>query len=301
MNLTGFPDTEPLITLRDWLRFGVSQMNQAQLHFGHGTGNAWDESVYLLLKTLHLPIDNLDPFLDACLTEPEREALQHVLHQRIHRRIPSAYLTHEAWLGDFSFYVDERVIIPRSYIAELLADKLALWVSEPDCVTSILDLCTGSGCLAILAADAFPNADIDAVDISAEALAVAELNVDEYQLNQQITLIESDLYRQVEQQYEIILSNPPYVNAASMDALPAEYRSEPVLALAGGDDGLDLVRQIIRQAERYLYPDGLLIVEIGHNRNVLEAAFPQLEFTWLETSDGNEFVFVLTKAQLSVL
>ncbi len=301
MNAHTFPDTEPLITLRDWLRFGVSQMNQAKLHFGHGNNNAWDETVYLLLKTLHLPIDRLEPFLDACLTEPERALLQQVLEQRIHQRIPAAYLTHEAWLGDFSFYVDERVIIPRSFIAELLDEQLAPWISEPECITSALDLCTGSGCLAILAANAFPNADIDAVDISADALAVAQRNVDDYQLNQQITLIQSDLYEQINQQYDIIISNPPYVNDASMDTLPAEYRAEPELALAGGSDGLELVRKIIRQAERHLYPDGLLVVEIGHNRDELEAEWPHVDFNWLETSGGNEFVFVLTKAQLSGL
>jgi ribosomal protein L3 glutamine methyltransferase len=179
---THFPDTESLITVRDWVRFGVSQMNRAQLAFGHGCLNAWDEAIYLILHTLHLPLDNLEPFLDASLTEPERTELESVLHQRIHHRIPAAYLTHEAWLGEFSFYVDERVIIPRSFIAELLQQQLVPWVDDPECLTSALDLCTGSGCLAVLMAHAFPNADIDALDLSTEALAVAQQNVEAYGL-----------------------------------------------------------------------------------------------------------------------
>lgn len=297
-----FLDTEALITLRDWLRFGVSRMNQAQLHFGHGTQNAYDETAYLLLRSLHLPPDTLEPFLDACLTEVEREDVREAFDKRVNQRIPAAYITHEAWLGEFSFYVDERVIIPRSFIAQLLRERLVPWVIDADCVTSALDLCTGSGCLAILLADAFPNADIDAVDISADALAVAARNVADYDLGDQISLIQSNLFAGLEeQQYDIIVSNPPYVNAASMAELPPEYHAEPALALASGIDGLEHIRVILEQANKYLYPKGLLIAEIGHNRDLLEAEFPQLRFTWIETDGSDEFVFVLSKEQLDGL
>uniref|UniRef100_E6QRI8 Putative Site-specific DNA-methyltransferase (Adenine-specific) n=1 Tax=mine drainage metagenome TaxID=410659 RepID=E6QRI8_9ZZZZ len=298
---THFPDTESLITVRDWVRFGVSQMNRAQLAFGHGSQNAWDEAIYLILHTLHLPLDNLEPFLDASLTEPERTELESVLHQRIHRRIPAAYLTHEAWLGEFSFYVDERVIIPRSFIAELLQQQLAPWVDDPECLTSALDLCTGSGCLAVLMAHAFPNADIDALDLSTEALAVAQQNIQAYGLQEQVRLIQSDLFEKIDRQYDLIITNPPYVNATSMAELPAEYRTEPELALASGEDGLQHIRPILRHAAQYLFPGGLLVAEIGHNRDALEAEFPQIDFTWLESGGSDEYVFLLTKAQLDVL
>ncbi len=277
-------------------------MNQAQLHFGHGTQNSYDETAYLLLRCLHLPPDTLEPFLDACLTEVEREDVREAFDKRVNQRIPAAYITHEAWLGEFSFYVDERVIIPRSFIAQLLRERLVPWIIDADCVTSALDLCTGSGCLAILLADAFPNADIDAVDISADALAVAARNVADYDLGDQISLIQSNLFAGLEeQQYDIIVSNPPYVNAASMAELPPEYQAEPALALASGIDGLEHIRVILEQANKYLYPKGLLIAEIGHNRDLLEAEFPQLRFTWIETDGSDEFVFVLSKEQLDVL
>lgn len=302
MTTNYFLDTDALITVRDWLRFGISRMNQAQLHFGHGTTNALDEAAYLILHTLHLPIDNLEPFLDACLTEVEREDIRDVFDRRVNQRIPAAYITHEAWLGDFSFYVDERVIIPRSFIAQLLRERLVPWVADAECVTSALDLCTGSGCLAILLAEAFPNADIDAVDISPDALEVAERNVEEYGLEEQITLVQSDLFTELgEQQYDVIITNPPYVNAPSMAELPAEYRAEPQLALASGEDGLDHIRTILKHAAKHLYPKGLLIAEIGHNRDVLETEFPHLPFTWLETEGSDEFVFILSKEQLNML
>ncbi len=296
-----YPDTDALITLRDWLRFSVSEMNRNSVHFGHGCANAWDEAVWLTLGALRLPRDRLEPFLDACLTETERDMLRGLLHRRVHERVPVAYLLHEAWLGEFSFYVDERVIIPRSFIAGLLRDRLTPWIDDPENVTSALDLCTGSGCLAVLLADAFPNADIDAADLSEDALAVAGRNVREYGLQEQISLIRSDLFETLDRQYDVIVTNPPYVDAASMDDLPPEYRAEPRLALAGGSDGLDLVRRIIHDAPRHLYPDGLLIAEIGHNRDALEAEFPQLEFSWLETDGSDEYVFVLTQAQLQQL
>ncbi|ARU31203.1 50S ribosomal protein L3 N(5)-glutamine methyltransferase [Sulfuriferula sp. AH1] len=302
MTTNYFLDTDALITVRDWLRFGISRMNQAHLHFGHGTTNALDEAAYLILHTLHLPIDNLEPFLDACLTEVEREDIRDVFDRRVNQRIPAAYITHEAWLGDFSFYVDERVIIPRSFIAQLLREQLVPWVADPECVTSALDLCTGSGCLAILLAEAFPNADIDAVDISPDALEVAERNVGEYGLEEQITLVQSDLFTELgDQQYDVIITNPPYVNAPSMAELPPEYQAEPELALASGEDGLDHIRTILKRAAKHLYPKGLLIAEIGHNRDVLETEFPHLPFTWLETEGSDEFVFILSKEQLNML
>ena len=288
-----------LSTLRDLMRFSVSRFTEAGLFFGHGTDNAWDEAAYLLLHTLHLPLDRLDPYLDARLTGAERAAALDIIRRRIAERLPAAYLTREAWLGDYRFYVDERVIVPRSHIAELLREQLSPWIDDPWAVERVLDLCTGSGCLAILAANAFPEAAIDAVDLSPEALAVARRNVDDYGLGARIRLIESDAFAAIpDERYEIILSNPPYVNAASMASLPEEYRREPDLALASGEDGLDFVRILLREAARHLKPRGLLIVEIGHNKDELERAFPELSFVWLDTSAGDRFVFMLRREDL---
>lgn len=295
-----FHDTDALITVRDWLRFGVSRMNQAKLFFGHGSTNAFDEAAYLILHTLHLPIDSLEPFLDACLTEVEREDLLLVFEKRVKQRVPAAYLTQEAWLGEFRFYVDERVIIPRSFIAELLREQLAPWVADAEAVQSGLDMCTGSGCLAILMAHAYPNALIDAVDISSDALAVAERNVTDYELQNRVQCIESDLFTQLDgRRYDVIVSNPPYVNADGMATLPAEYLQEPHLALASGEDGLAHIRTILQQAHKHLRPGGVLVAEIGHNRDALEAAFPELPFSWLETSGSDEFVFILAEDALT--
>lgn len=288
-----------LYTIRDLLRFAVSQFNKASLYFGHGSANAYDEAAYLILKTLYLPLDQLEPFLDARVTDSERKQVLEMVERRVTDRIPAAYLTHEAWLGDFSFYVDERVIIPRSFIAELLQTQLSPWITEPDTIISALDLCTGSGCLAILMAHAFENAHIDAADISAQALAVAHKNRQDYGLEQRIDLIESDLFSALHgKRYALIISNPPYVNAESMTELPHEYRHEPENALASGPDGLDATRQILQQAARYLTDDGILVVEIGHNRAELEQTYPKVPFTWLETSAGDESVFLLQREQL---
>lgn len=288
-----------LATVRDWLRYAVSRFNDAGLAFGHGTGSAWDEAAYLLLHALHLPLDRLEPFLDATLTQPERVAVNDLLARRIDERIPAAYLTREAWLGDFRFYVDERVIVPRSFIAELLPDGLASFVGDRDGVQAALDLCTGSGCLAILLADAFGNADIDAIDLSADALAVAQRNVSDYGLADRINLIRSDVYANLaDKNYNLIISNPPYVTAMAMDELPAEYRHEPQLALAGGDDGLDVVRAIVKDAPRFLDARGTLVVEIGHNRNAVEAAFPRLPLTWLATASADDSVFAIRREDL---
>jgi ribosomal protein L3 glutamine methyltransferase len=288
-----------LHTVRDYLRFAVSRFNQAKLFFGHGSGDAYDEAAYLILHTLHLPLDRLDPFLDAQLTDSERTEVLNIIHRRVEHRIPAAYLTHQALLGEFSFYVDERVIVPRSFIAELLLAQLSPWIADPEKIGNVLDLCTGSGCLAILAAHAFPYAGVDAVDLSPAALAVAERNIVDYQLQDRVSLIESDLFAKLGgKQYDLIISNPPYVDAESVAALPEEYLHEPKMALGSGHDGLDAARTILEHAAQHLNLSGILIVEIGHNRDVLEAAYPDLPFTWLDVSAGDEFVFMLHRNDL---
>jgi ribosomal protein L3 glutamine methyltransferase len=288
-----------LHTIRDLLRFAVSQFNKAGLHFGHGSSSAYDEAAYLILKTLHLPLDQLEPFLDARLIDIECKQVLNLIERRVTDRIPAAYLTHEAWLGDYCFYVDERVIVPRSFIAELLQTQLSPWITDPDDISSALDLCTGSGCLAILMAHSFENAHIDAVDISSQALEVTHKNVQDYGLEERIHLIESNLFSALSgKRYDLIISNPPYVNAESMTKLPQEYKHEPKNALASGIDGLDATRMILQKAAQYLTDEGMLLVEIGHNRDVLEQAYPQLPFIWLETSAGDEFVFLLKRDQL---
>ena len=288
-----------LITVRDYIRYAVSRFNGAGLFFGHGSDNAWDEAVYLTLHTINLPLDRLEPFLDARLLQHEREALLDIFRRRCEERLPAAYLTQEAWLGEHSFYVDERVIVPRSFIAELLQEQLAPWIENPYEVVSALDLCTGSGCLAILAALAFPEAEVDAVDLSEDALAVAERNVANYHLYDRVQLIRSDAFKALEgKRYDLIISNPPYVDADSVAALPQEYLHEPEMALGSGEDGLDFTRIILRDAKKYLNPEGILVVEIGHNRAALEDAYPDLPFTWLDTAAGDEYVFLLHAADL---
>lgn len=288
-----------LSTLRDLMRFAVSRFNEAGIFFGHGSDNAWDEAAYLLLHSLHLPVDQLDPYMDARLTSDERTAVLNIIRRRITERLPAAYLTKEAWLGDFRFYVDERVIVPRSHIAELLREQLSPWVNDPWAVGRVLDMCTGSGCLAILAADAFPEAAVDAVDLSPDALAVARINVEDYGLGERIRLLQSDAFSAIPaEKYDVIISNPPYVNAESMAGLPEEYRREPEMALASGEDGLDFVRVLLKEAAQHLNPDGILVVEIGHNKDELERAFPRLSFVWLDTSAGDRFVFMLRRKDL---
>jgi ribosomal protein L3 glutamine methyltransferase len=288
-----------LQTVRDFLRLAVSRFNAAGLFFGHGCDNAWDEAVYLILHTLHLPLDRLEPFLDARLLDDEKYKILKVLHRRVDERLPAAYLTHEAWLGEHHFYVDERVIVPRSFIAELLDEQLAPWVEDPDAVAAVLDLCTGSGCLALIAALAFPEAQVDAADISADALAVARRNIADYGLADRVHPVQTDAFAGLAgRRYDLIVSNPPYVDAPSVAALPAEYRHEPAIALGSGEDGLDFTRILLAQARRHLNPGGVLVVEIGHNRDTVEAAFPDLPFTWLETRAGNEYVFLLREDEL---
>jgi ribosomal protein L3 glutamine methyltransferase len=288
-----------LATLRDWLRFAVTRFSEARLSFGHGMTDAYDEAAYLLLHALHLPLDRLEPFLDARLTQSERSQVAQILERRINQRVPAAYLTHEAWLGDFRFYVDERVLIPRSFIAELVPDGIAPFVGEATNVTAALDLCTGSGCLAILLAHAYPAADVDAADISSDALAVAQRNVADYGLADRINLIRSDLFANLsEKSYDLIISNPPYVTALAMEELPPEYRHEPELALAGGEDGLDSVRTIFAEAPRFLKPTGVLVVEVGHNRAAVETAFPDIPFVWLETASSSDSVVLVQQQDL---
>lgn len=288
-----------LHTLRDCLRFAVTHFNEAGLFFGHGSDNAWDEAVYLTLHTLHLPLDRLEPFLDARLLPKEKSALLRIYERRVQERIPAAYLTKEAWLVEHRFYVDERVIVPRSFIAELLDEQLSPWIEDPWQVETALDLCTGSGCLAILAALNFPEAQVDAIDLSPDALAVARKNVDDYQLQERVRLIESDGMNALgDERYDLIISNPPYVDAASVAALPPEYLKEPELALGSGEDGLDFTRRILAEAKARLNPGGILVVEIGHNREALEAAYPQLPFTWLDTAAGDQYVFMLRQEEL---
>jgi ribosomal protein L3 glutamine methyltransferase len=291
--------TLPFATVRDLLRFAVTRFNQAELSFGHVSANAYDEAAYLVLHTLHLPLDLLEPFLDARLTAAEIDAVLNVIERRASERIPAAYITQEAWMHGVRFYVDERVIVPRSFIGELLQDGLQPYVEDPEQVSAVLELCTGSGCLAILAAHAFPNADIDAVDLSKPALEVATRNVDEHDLDERIALFEGDLFTPLpERRYDVIITNPPYVNADSMASLPAEYKHEPEMALAGGVDGMDIVRRILSEARNWLTEDGVLVVEIGNERANVEAAFGGLDLVWLSTSAGDDNVFLIQAADL---
>jgi ribosomal protein L3 glutamine methyltransferase len=295
-----FAEAAPhLSTVRDWLRFAVSRFEEAGLAYGQGCTNAYDEAAWLILHALHLPLDRLEPFLDAALAPPERQAVAQVLRRRVEERIPAAYLTREAWLRGFRFYVDERAIVPRSFIAELLPEALGPWIGEAQNVTRALDLCTGSGCLAILLAHHYPQANVDATELSPDTLEVAKRNVADYELQDRIALRQGDLFAGLDGPYNLIISNPPYVNAASMAALPPEFRREPQAALAAGEDGLDLVRRILAQAGRRLAKGGVLVVEIGHNRDAVEAAFPDLAFTWPQTSGGDGFVFLVEQSQLA--
>ena len=294
--------TLPFTTVRDLLRYAVSRFNKEKLFFGHGSDNAYDEAAYLILHTLSLPLDRLEPFLDARLLPAEVSEVMDIIERRITERVPAAYLTHEAWLQGYSFYVDRGVIVPRSFIAELIVDRFAPWVSDPDGIVDILELCTGSGCLAIMMADQFPNAHVDAVELSPAALGIAQTNISNYQMEDRVKLYHADLYDGIpEKRYQLIVTNPPYVNQDSMGRLPLEYKAEPSMALAGGFDGMDIVRRIVSTAGKRLTDDGLLIVEIGNEAEHAMAAFPELELTWLTTSGGDDRVFLLTAQQLKEL
>ena len=288
-----------LSSIRDWLRYAVSQFEDSDVFFGHGTSNAYDEAVWLIFGFLHLPHDTIENFLDAHLTSKEKKDLSFLIEKRINDKIPTAYLLNEAWLRDYKFYVDERVIVPRSLIAESLSENLYPWIDDPEKIYSALDLCTGSGCLGIMMAHSFQNAMIDLVDLSEKALQVAEINVNHYGLHDRIKLIQSDLFNGLEgKKYDLIISNPPYVNQTSVDSFPMEFLKEPSMALGSGEDGLDHTIRIIHEAKQYLNDDGMLIVEIGHNKEILLKKFPKLQFQWLDVSLGNDFVFMLEKSQL---
>jgi ribosomal protein L3 glutamine methyltransferase len=291
---------EVLTTLRDYVRWGASRFNQAGLFFGHGTANAIDEAAALALFALHLPHNLPGGYFNCVLTPDERLDVAELFERRIAERKPAAYLTKEAWFCGLPFFVDERVLVPRSPIAELIEKRFAPWVSDPDTVTDILDLCTGSGCIAIACAMAFPGADVDAADISPDALDVAKTNIIKHDLEGQVDAVQSDLFDALgDDRYDIIVSNPPYVNSEEWRNLPPEYHAEPRLGLESGASGLDCVRRILREADAYLKPGGLLIVEVGSSAEALESAYPGVPFIWLEFDRGGDGVFLLTAEQLA--
>lgn len=286
-----------LMTIKDILRFTISQFQKSDLFYGHGTDNASDEAFALVFGILHLPHD-IDPILlEGRLTTDERTAILTAIEQRISKRIPLPYLTHEAWFCGMPFYVDEHVLIPRSPIAEMIESQFAPWI-EPENVKNILDLCTGSGCIAIACAKAFESAHVDASDISKAALAVARKNIVKHHVDEQVTLIESDLFENIpDKKYDIIVSNPPYVSESEMETLPLEYRHEPSQALEAGKLGLDFADKIIANANKYLSPHGILVVEVGNSEYALAEKYPHLPFTWLSFERGGGGVFILTAEQ----
>lgn len=287
-------------TVRDEWRTITRRFAAARLAYGHGTGTARDEAAWLVCSVLGIAFDDLETALEQPVHAPLAIRLAKLADRRIRTRAPLAYLLNEAWLSGQRFYVDERVIVPRSHIAELLGERLAPWVRSPASVSRVLDLCTGSGCLAILAALAFPGSRVDATDVSDAALAVARINVETHGLIDRLRILQSDLFTALAgERYDLIVSNPPYVDARAMRALPMEYRHEPDLALAGGVDGLALVRQILDTGPEHLAEDGVLVVEIGAHRAALESAYPRLPFTWIDTSDGEEQVFLLHRKDLT--
>lgn len=290
---------EELLSIKDFIRWGYSQLNQSGAYFGHGTDNALDDIYALIMQALHLPFDMPDSYHDTRLTIAERSKIVEWLEQRVKNRVPTAYLSNEAWFAHLPFYVDERVLIPRSPIAELIDAEFSPWL-QADNVHRILDLCTGSGCIAIACAYAFPEARVDAADISTDALDVTRLNIEKHGLADQVTAIESDVFVNIPgAKYDLIVSNPPYVSQQEMQALPDEYRHEPALGLEAGDDGLDIVHRILAQAGDYLAGNGILIVEVGNSEAALVQAYPDVPFLWLDFARGGEGVFMLTAEQVS--
>ena len=293
-----------LSTIRDFLRWALSAFRAAKVVHGHGTTSATDEAAFLILEALHLPVDDINPWLDARLLDAEKQTLARLIRARIETRMPAAYLVKRAYIHGMPFYVDERVIVPRSYIGELMftgifgGDEAAL-IEDTSIVTSVLDLCTGSGCLAIIAAGIFPDAEVDAADLSADALEVARINVDEHDVADRVNLLHGDLFEAVEgRTYDLIISNPPYVAGGEVQAFPPEYGHEPVMAHLGGEDGLDLVRRILGEAADHLNPGGGLLCEIGTGRERLVDDYPQLDFLWLDTEESEGEVFWITREQL---
>jgi ribosomal protein L3 glutamine methyltransferase len=291
--------SQELFTIRDYMRWGYSRFNAANLFYGHGTDNAWDEIVYLVLSALHLPPDLSSDLLNATLTTMERRYLCELIVRRIEERIPAAYLTQEAWFAGLPFHVDKRVIVPRSPIAELIESGFSPWLDNED-VTHVLDLCTGSGCIAIACALAFPGSQVDAVDISKEALEVAAINAKKHHVEDHTRFIQGDLFDQVTGKYNLIVSNPPYVCEQEYVDLPAEYKHEPQLALEARQEGLEIVERILKKAKEHLLPNGVLVVEVGNSQESLQAKYPDVPFIWLEFERGGEGVFLLTADSLNL-
>lgn len=290
---------EFLHTPLDLLRFAITRFETAGLFFGHGWATARDEASYLIAHSLRLPLDQFDDFLNARLLPAERKACLTLLQRRVSERMPAAYLTGEAWLAGHRFRVDQRVIIPRSFIAEFLEGALEPWIEDMEAEIAVLDLCTGSGCLAILTAEAYPAAHVDAADLSHGALAVARQNVEAYGLTDRINVVHTDRFSALGgRRYDLILCNPPYVTTESMRQLPAEYRHEPAMALAAGPQGLDFIDGLLHEAAGHLTDDGILVVEVGNNRDIVERTYPELEALWLESSAAFDPVFLVTRDQL---
>jgi ribosomal protein L3 glutamine methyltransferase len=285
-----------LLTVRDWVRWGASEFQRAELFFGHGTDNAWDEAVQLVLWAIRTPWERLPNIVDTRLVESEKKQILELYEQRIFQRVPVPYLTGTAYFAGLEFKVTRDTLIPRSPIAELIDQQFSPWlIEEPN---AILDLCCGSGCIGIAVANAFPDANVDLSDISADALQVAQENIRFHQLEEKVKAVQSDLFENLPGKYDLIVSNPPYVDKHDMDTLPEEYRVEPRLALESGDDGLDFTRRLLKEAVDHLNDNGVLIVEVGNSAAALEECFPNVPFMWLEFARGGHGVFLLTREQL---
>lgn len=288
-----------LLTIRDVTRWAMSEMERNAISLGHGTADFWEEATFLVMRTLKLPFDRLETFWGAHLTPQELEEVLCNIDLRVHMKKPVPYLIKEGWLSDHCFYVDERVLIPRSFIAELLEESLSPWIDDPESVTSVLDMCTGSGCLAILAAETFPNAAVTGADISPDALDVAKINRTRFGLDDDLELVQTDLFTNLkDRKFNLIISNPPYVTEEAMEELPAEYRHEPALALGAGRDGMDILRRMMPVLADYLTDDGMAVIEIGDGREAFEALWPTLPVTWLTTSGGDDMVFLVKHSDL---
>ena len=288
-----------LSTICDFTRWAMTEMTKNDVSLGHGTADYWEEASVLVMRTLGLPFEKLEAFWNAKLTPSEIDEVTENIERRVKDKVPLAYLIHEGWLSQQCFYVDERVLIPRSFIAELLEEDLAPWVEDPESIGSVLDMCTGSGCLAILAAQTFPNAQVVGADISADALDVAAVNRERFGLEDDLELVQSDLFENLQgRKFDLIISNPPYVTEEAMQSLPGEYRAEPALALRAGEDGMDVMRRMMPALKEHLTEQGLAVIEIGDGREAFEAIWPQLPVTWLTTSGGDDLVFVVRAQDL---